>query len=141
MQTLRKIFKTSVITFLALFTAFMIYANWEKPPLSDQLNLKPIALSVYNLDRAITVNDSIEIANTLSIQKGITAATVNRLGQTISITYHPDEIAETDLMKTVSLGNLKAKKIDFTAFKGPQCPVPSSYIDFILNAKKTLCFR
>jgi hypothetical protein len=141
MQTLRKIFKTSAITFLALFTAFVIYANWEKPPLSDQLNLKPIALSVYNLEGAITVNDSIQIANTLAVQRGITAATVNRTGQTISITYHPDEIAEADLKQIVTSENFKAKKIDFTAFKGPQCPVPSEYIDFVLNAKKTLCFR
>lgn len=141
METLKKIFKISGITVLSLFVAFTIYANWEEPPLSDRLNIKPIELAVYNLNRDISTEDSLQISQQLTANQGVTASTINRLGKTVSITFHGDETSESVLKQIVESANFQPQKVDFTAFKGPQCPVPMEYIDFILNAKKALCFR
>lgn len=141
MQTLSKIFKVTSILILSLFVAFVVYANWEEPPLSERLNLKPISLAVFNLDRDLSVQDSTNIANKLSANTGITAATVNRMGKTVSVTFHEDETSEEALTKVLTSEAFNPSKLDFSTFKGPQCPVPTEYIDFILGAKKALCFR
>lgn len=141
MKTLSKIFKISSIVFLSLFFAFVLYANWEEPSLSDRLNLKPIALTVFNLDHEVSVKDSTNIANKLSANTGITAATVNRMGKAVSVTFHEDETSEVVLTQVITSEGFHPSKVDFTTFKGPQCPVPTEYIDFILGAKKALCFR
>ncbi|MDR6561193.1 MULTISPECIES: hypothetical protein [unclassified Arcicella] len=141
MQKLTKIFRITGIIILSLFVGFVVYANWEEPPLSDRLNLKPISLAVFNLNRELSEHDSLNIANKLSTNTGITAATVNRMGRTVSVTFHGDETSEEALNKAITSEGFSPMKVDFTAFKGPQCPVPTEYIDFILNAKKALCFR
>ena len=141
MKKLKQIFKTTGIILSGLLFAFVIYANWEEPPLSDRLNLKPIALAVFTLNHEITSSDSLTIAQKLSANKGVTAATVNRVGKTVSVTYHADETSEIALKQSVEGENIQANKLDFASFKGPQCPVPSEYIDLILNAKKAVCFR
>ncbi len=141
METLKKIFKIAGITVLSLFVAFTIYANWNEPPLSDKLNIKPIELAVYNLNKDISIEDSLQIAEKLSANKGVTASTVNRMGKTVSVTFHADETSESALKQIVEASNFKPQKVDFAAFKGPQCPVPMEYIDLITSAKKALCFR
>lgn len=73
METLKKLFKNAGFTVLGLFVAFMIYANWEEPPLSDRLNIKPIELAVYHLNKDISVEDSLQIAQKLTANKGLTA--------------------------------------------------------------------
>jgi hypothetical protein len=141
MHTLKQILKTTGFILSGLLFAFFVYANWEEPPLSDRLNLKPIALAVFTLDHEITSEDSTNIAQKLSTSRGVTAATVNKIGKTVSVTYHADETSEIVLKKMVERQNLQAQKLDFATFKGPQCPVPSEYIDFVLNVKKAFCFR
>ena len=141
MQTLQKLFKITGLVFFILFIAFAVYANWEEPSLADRLNIKPIELIVYNLNHEVSGDDSLFIAKQLSHNQGVTASTVNRAGKTISITFHKDETSEKVLKETIELADFKPQKVDFASFKGPQCPVPSEYIDFILNAKKALCFR
>ena len=141
MQTLQKLFKITGLVFFVLFVAFTVYANWEEPSLSDRLNIKPIELAVYNLNHEVSFEDSLFISKQLSHNQGITASTVNRVGKTVSITFHGDETSEKALKETIELADFQPQKVDFASFKGPQCPVPSQYIDFILNAKKTLCFR
>ena len=138
---LKQTFKITGFIISGLLLAFVVYANWEEPPLSDKLNLKPIALAVFTLKQDISSADSITIAQKLANNKGVTAATVNRVGKTVSVTYHADETSEATLKQSVENENIQAQKLDFATFKGPQCPVPSEYIDFILNAKKALCFR
>jgi hypothetical protein len=141
METITKLLRISLITCISLFVIFVIYANWEEPPLSERLNLKPIELTVFTLNRDLTIQDSLSIAKKLSVNQGVTAATVNRLGKTVSITFHPDETSEAILRTLVESEDFKPSKIDFASFKGPQCPVPMEYIDFVLNAKRALCFR
>ncbi|MCU0470559.1 MAG: heavy-metal-associated domain-containing protein [Arcicella sp.] len=141
MEKLKKIFKITGFTLLGLFAAFVVYANWEEPPLSDRLNLKPIELVVFTLNREISSQDSLMISNQLTENKGVTASTVNPSAKTVSVTYHADETTEKALKQSVESSDFQAQKVDFTAFQGPQCPVPMEYIDFILNTKKALCFR
>ncbi|MEA5458049.1 hypothetical protein VB796_03325 [Arcicella sp. LKC2W] len=141
MERIKKILKISTYTVLSFFIALVVYANWEEPSLSDKLNLKPIELRVFTLNNDVSTEDSLQIAKNLADNKGITASTINPQGKTISITYHADETSESELQKAVEAEKFEAKKVDFTAFKGPQCPVPSEYIDFIINTKKALCFR
>lgn len=141
MERFKKILKISGYTVLSLFVTFVIYANWEEPSLSDRLNLRPIELRVFTLNHEVSTQDSLQIAKNLAGNKGITASTINPQGKTISITYHADETSESELMKAIEVEKFEAKKVDFAAFKGPQCPVPSEYIDFIVNTKKALCFR
>lgn len=141
MEILKKLFKITGIVVLSLFIAFTIYANWNEPPLSDKLNIKPIELAVYNLNKDISVEDSLQISEKLTANKGTTASTVNRQGKTVSVTFHGDETSESALKQAVESVNFQAQKVDFASFKGPQCPVPMAYIDFIMEAKKALCFR
>lgn len=141
MERFKKLLKISGYTVLSFFIALVVYANWEEPSLSDRLNLKPIELRVFTLNQEVSTEDSLQIAKNLANNKGITASTINPQGKTISITYHADETSESELQKAVEVEKFEAKKVDFTAFKGPQCPVPSEYIDFIINTKKALCFR
>ncbi len=141
MERFKKLLKISAYTVLSIFVAFVIYANWEEPSLSDRLNLKPIELSVFTLNHEVSTEDSLQIAQKFATNKGITASTINPKGKTISITYHADETSENELRQAIEAEKFEAKKVDFTAFKGPQCPVPTEYIDFIINTKKALCFR
>jgi hypothetical protein len=141
MERFKKLLKISGYTVLSFFIALVVYANWEEPSLSDRLNLKPIELRVFTLNQEVSTDDSLQIAKNLADNRGITASTINPQGKTISITYHADETSETELQKAVEIEKFEAKKVDFTAFKGPQCPVPTEYIDFIINTKKALCFR
>ncbi|MES2519319.1 MAG: hypothetical protein V4585_14495 [Bacteroidota bacterium] len=141
MEKLKKIFKVIGFSFLGLFIVFAVYANWEEPSLSDRLNIKPIELVVFNLNHEVSTADSLSIADQLTANKGVTASTVNRQGKTVSVTYHADETSEKALREVVESADFQPQKVDFTAFKGPQCPVPSEYIDFVLNAKKALCIR
>jgi hypothetical protein len=141
MERLKKLLKISGYTVLSFFIAFAVYANWEEPSLADKLNLKPIELSVFTLNHEVSGEDSLQIAQNLANNKGITASTINAQGKTISITYHADETSENELKQAIYAEKFDAKKVDFTAFKGPQCPVPTEYIDFIVNTKKALCFR
>jgi hypothetical protein len=141
MVRFKKLLKISGYTVLSFFIALVVYANWEEPSLSDRLNLKPIELRVFTLNQEVSTDDSLQIAKNLADNRGITASTINPQGKTISITYHADETSETELQKAVEIEKFEAKKVDFTAFKGPQCPVPTEYIDFIINTKKALCFR
>lgn len=141
MERFKKLLKISGYTVLSIFVAFVIYANWEEPSLSDRLNLKPIALSVFTLNHEVSTEDSLQIAQKFANNKGVTASTINPKGKTISITYHADETSENELRQAIEAEKFEAKKVDFTAFKGPQCPVPTEYIDFIINTKKALCFR
>ncbi len=98
-------------------------------------------MAVFALKQEISSADSLVIAQKLSSKKGVTASTVNRVAKTVSVTFHEDETSEIALKQMVESSNFQAQKIDFASFTGPQCPVPSEYIDFFVNAKKALCFR
>ncbi|WP_044171881.1 hypothetical protein [Flectobacillus major] len=141
MKTVNKILKVTGITLASLLLAFVVYANWEEPSLADRLNLKPIELVVFNLNHDISQQDSVAIASKITASQGVTASTVNRKNKAISITYHADEVSEASLKNLIESHDLQVTKLEFSQMEGPKCPIPMSYIDFVLDAKKTLCFR
>jgi hypothetical protein len=141
MKTLLKIVKAVSLTVGALFLAFVVYANWEEPSLADKLNLKPIQLVVFNLSKPLSTTDSTSLASSLESTIGVTASTVNLKNQTVSVTYHADEVNEETLKEKVETFPVMATKLEFSQMEGPKCPIPMGYIDFVLDAKKALCFR
>ena len=132
-----------VIGFLTLtfFVTMLVWANWEKPPLSQQLDLKPINLAVFDLNKNIDVADSTLISEKLSSTDGVTACTVNPEFKTVSVTFYGDRVTEDALKSVVQQKDFVASKINFAKMEGPKCPIPMTYIDFFLDMKKTLCMR
>ncbi|MFY7908567.1 MAG: hypothetical protein ACOVO2_03390 [Emticicia sp.] len=131
---------TGVIT-LTFFVSMLVWANWEEPPLSDRLDLKPIHLAVFDLDKQVDAADSSLISQKLTSTKGVTACTVNPQFKTVSVTFYDDEVSEETVKSIVQQKELVASKVNFATMEGPKCPVPMEYIDFFTNMKKTLCLR
>ena len=127
---------------LTLFVTMLVWANWNEPPLSQKLGVKPINLAVFNIDKTANPADSATLSKNLTNAKGVTACTVNTEFKTVSVTYHEDEITESALKKIVESGsNYVASKVNFAAMEGPRCPVPAEYLNFLTDMKRTLCFR
>lgn len=136
-----KTLKVLGLVFLSLFVSLVVWANWEKPSLAQELNLKPIDLVVFNIDKAATPTDSTALSERIANTPGVTACTVNPESKTVSVTFHNDEVSENTLKTLVSEANYAPSKVNFAAFDGPKCPVPMEYIDFLTNIKSALCFR
>lgn len=141
MNTLQRISRTILITFVSLFVVFFIYANLEEPSLADRLKLEPISLAVFNVSTTMSSQDSASLATKLSTAEGITAATVNRSTATVSATYHPTATSEAAIRMILENQHLAPEKIEFSKFDGPKCPIPMGYIDFFTDIKKALCVR
>ncbi|GAB2635390.1 hypothetical protein GCM10027035_30960 [Emticicia sediminis] len=131
---------TGVLT-LTFFVSMLVWANWEEPPLSEKLDLKPIHLAVFDLDKQVDSADSSLISQKLTNTKGVTACTVNPQFKTVSVTFYDDEVSEETIKSVVQQKELMASKVNFATMEGPKCPVPMEYIDFFTNMKKTLCLR
>lgn len=131
---------TGVLT-LTFFVSMLVWANWEEPPLSEKLDLKPIHLAVFDLDKQVDSADSSLISQKLTATKGVTACTVNPQFKTVSVTFYDDEVSEEAIKLVVQQKELLASKVNFATMDGPKCPVPMEYIDFFTNMKKTLCLR
>ncbi len=136
-----KFAKVTGIIALTFFVSMLVWANWDEPTLSQKLDLKPIHLAVFNIDRNIDVADSTLISEKLSTTKGVTACTVNPEFKTVSVTFHEDEVSEEALKSLVQQKDVVASKVNFATMEGPKCPVPMEYIDFFTNMKQTLCLR
>lgn len=132
-----------VIGFLTLtfFVSMLVWANWEEPPLSQKLDLKPIHLAVFDLDKEVNATDSTLISDKLSAVTGVTACTVNPEFKTVSVTYYDDQVSEDALKAVVQQKNYIASKINFAKMEGPKCPIPMEYIDFFTNMKQALSLR
>lgn len=132
-----------VIGFLTLtfFVSMLVWANWEEPPLSQKLDLKPIHLAVFDLDKEVNATDSTLISDKLSSVTGVTACTVNPEFKTVSVTYYDDQVSEDALKAVVQQKNYIASKINFAKMEGPKCPIPMEYIDFFTNMKQALSLR
>lgn len=132
-----------VIGFLTLtfFVSMLVWANWEEPPLSEKLDLKPIHLAVFDLDKQVDATDSTLISQKLSAVNGVTACTVNPEFKTVSVTYYNDEVSEDALKAVVEQKDYVASKVNFAKMEGPKCPVPMEYINFFTDMKRTLCLR
>lgn len=141
MKNAYRFLKSAVFVVLLLFISLVVWANWQEPSLSQRLNLKPVALAVFNLDKPLLAQDSAQLARTLATTPGVTACTVNRESQTVSLTYYEDEVTESSLHRLVQTSPYRATKVNFAAFEGPKCPVPAEYLDFLTNLKTSLCFR
>ncbi len=132
-----------VIGFLTLtfFVSMLVWANWEKPPLSQKLDLKPIHLAVFDLNKNIDTADSTLISEKLSMTDGVTACTVNPKFKTVSVTFYDDRVSEESLKAVVQQKDFVASKVNFAKMEGPKCPIPMGYIDFFMDMKQTLCLR
>ena len=126
---------------LTFFVSMLVWANWEEPPLSQKLDLKPIHLAVFDLDKQIDATDSTLISNKLSATTGVTACTVNPTFKTVSVTFYDDQVSEEALKAVVQQKNFIASKVNFATMEGPKCPVPMEYITFFTDMKQTLCLR
>ncbi|WP_064196125.1 MULTISPECIES: hypothetical protein [Emticicia] len=140
-KNLLAVTKVIVALVLTFFVSMLVWANWEEPPLSEKLDLKPIHLAVFSLDKQANMADSTLISQKLSSTQGVTACTVNPAFKTVSITNYEDEVSEETLKSLVQQKDYVASKINFAAMEGPKCPVPMEYIDFFTNMKRTLCLR
>lgn len=133
--------KVTGVIALTFFVSMLVWANWEEPPLSEKLDLKPIHLAVFDLDKEVDAADSSLISQKLTGTKGVTACTVNPQFKTVSVTFYDDVISEEMLKSVVQQKDVVASKVNFATMEGPKCPVPMEYIDFFTNMKKTLCLR
>jgi copper chaperone CopZ len=137
-----KTLKVSGVILGLTFISLLVWANWEKPPLAETLNLKPINLAVFTLDKTANATDSTAISQKLTATQGVTACTVNPEFKTVSVTYYEDQTSESALKALVEGGsNYVASKMDFTKMEGPKCPIPAEYIDALTSVKRALCFR
>lgn len=136
-----KLAKVTGVLTLTFFVSMLVWANWEEPPLSEKLDLKPIHLAVFDLDKQVDSADSSLISQKLTATKGVTACTVNAQFKTVSVTFYDDEVSEETIKSVVQQKELLASKVNFATMEGPKCPVPMEYIDFFTNMKKTLCLR
>ena len=136
-----KFAKVTGIIVLTFFVSMLVWANWEEPTLSQKLDLKPIRLAVFNIDRNVDVADSTLISQKLSTTKGVTACTVNPEFKTVSVTFYDDVVSEEMLKSVVQQKDVVASKVNFATMEGPKCPVPMEYIDFFTDMKQTLCLR
>ncbi|MER0441022.1 hypothetical protein [Emticicia sp. W12TSBA100-4] len=136
-----KFAKVTGVIALTFFVSMLVWANWEEPPLSEKLDLKPIHLAVFDLDKEVNAADSSLISQKLTGTKGVTACTVNPQFKTVSVTFYDDVISEETLKSVVQQKDVVASKVNFATMDGPKCPVPMEYIDFFTNMKKTLCLR
>lgn len=136
-----KFAKVTGFLVLTFFVSMLVWANWEEPTLSQKLDLKPIRLAVFNIDRNVDVADSTLISQKLSTTKGVTACTVNPEFKTVSVTFYDDAVSEEMLKLVVQQKDVVASKVNFATMEGPKCPVPMEYIDFFTNMKQTLCLR
>lgn len=136
-----KFAKVTGVIALTFFVSMLVWANWEEPPLSEKLDLKPIHLAVFDLDKEVNAADSSLISQKLTGTKGVTACTVNPQFKTVSVTFYDDVISEETLKSVVQQKDVVASKVNFATMEGPKCPVPMEYIDFFTNMKQTLCLR
>lgn len=136
-----KSLKVLTLVILSTLTVLIVWANWEAPTLSEKINLKPINLVVFNLDKSVSESDSSEISKKLTVTNGVTACTVNPKSNAVSVTFYDDVVSESKLSEVIESQNFKTSKINFAAFEGPKCPIPSEYIDGLTTLKRTLCFR
>lgn len=138
---LKKSLRLIGLLILMTFVSLLVWANWEKPSLAEKINLKPINLVVFNLDKKTTQMDSTLISDKLTATRGVTACTINPEFKTVSVTYYEDQIDEKTLGEIIENKNYMASKVNFAQMEGPKCPIPAEYIDGLTNIKRTLCFR
>jgi hypothetical protein len=137
MKTIRKTLSIFTYIFLIGFVALLAWANWEKP--APSAGLSPIKLAIWQIENPSS--DSLTIAKELATQKGITAFSVNPKSQLVSFTFHENQLDESVLKNRFFNKNIAMKTADFESYKGPQCPIPASYIQAIYQVKELLCFR
>ena len=140
MNIILRILKPTLYALLGLLLAFVVYANWEEPPLHARV--KPIAMTILSVANMNTPEQATAIREQIDQLGGVTACAANTESKMVSITYHADEIDEQTLRQQVA-GQAKAPvtKAQFAEFSGPECPVPQSYIMAFEKVKYALCFR
>jgi hypothetical protein len=112
--------KFGLALLLVTFLATMLYANVRRRSPSE--SIKPIHLAAFNI--SIKDADPEELRNTISGTAGVTSCSISREKDLVVITYHPDEISESELSKIVSnSGEINVSIKDLAANSSGSCPV------------------
>jgi hypothetical protein len=139
---MKTVLKKTGYTLLGLIVAFVVYANLEPAPLSNQVKPVSIAmLSVKGLTDNIKAKDLQSQVDKLA---GVTASTASAESQMISVTFHPDETTEEILSSFVGKAtnlSVTRKVFELVGPPAPQCPVPMGYILAFQKVKYAFCFR
>jgi hypothetical protein len=134
--------KKTVYTLLGLFVAFVVYANLEPAPLSNQV--KPVSIAMLSVKGLTDQSRAKELQSKVDKLSGVTASTANVESQMISITFHPDETSDKILSSFVSEAthlSVSPKVFELVGSPAPQCPVPMGYILAFQKVKYAFCFR
>jgi copper chaperone CopZ len=139
---LLKSLKPTGYTVLGLFVVFIIYANWEPAPLSNQV--KPVSIAMLSVKGLTDQLKAKELQGQVDKLKGVTAATANVESEMISITFDPETTTEATLSSFVKQAtnlNVVPKVFELVGPPSPQCPVPMGYILAFEKVKYAFCFR
>lgn len=142
MKTILKVIKISSVICLTLFATLLVYANWETPPMHARV--KPVRLVVYQIAGMADSLAAKRLESQLSTTTGVSAAVVNYDAKIMSLSFHEDEVSESELREIAGFNGkyqLSIPNYESVESSGPQCPVPMEYILTFERIKYALCFR
>jgi hypothetical protein len=94
-----KILKITGAVLLAVLLFTFIYANARTLSLSE--NLEEVDLITYTLNENLSLAESLDIENKFGATAGVTACTVSKEGDKISLIFHPTTISKAELTSTL----------------------------------------
>ncbi|MCC6725855.1 MAG: hypothetical protein IT258_15200 [Saprospiraceae bacterium] len=104
----------------ASFVVLLLYANLRPLSLTEQN--RPVHLKIFSFDEPVKAGQAVAIKSALQLP-GITASCVNAAQQTVSVTFHPDQISEPEIVRAIALlGQLSVTEKYFPPT--PVCPLP-----------------
>ncbi|MBK8567115.1 MAG: hypothetical protein IPN76_28265 [Saprospiraceae bacterium] len=117
---MQKVLKKTTGVLCVSFAALLLYANLRPLSLTEQN--RPVHLKIFSIDEPVAFEQAATIKSALKIP-GITASCVNAAQQTVSVTFHPGQIGEPEIVQAIALqGKLSVKEKYFPPT--PVCPVP-----------------
>lgn len=90
-----KILKITGAALLAILLFTFIYANARTLSLSE--NLEEVDLITYTLSENLSIGESMDLENKFNTTVGVTACSVSKEGDKISLIFHPAVISEEEL--------------------------------------------
>lgn len=117
---MQKILRRTTGVLCASFVVLLLYANLRQLSLTERN--KPVHLKIFSIAEPVAAGQAAAIKAGLHLP-GITASFVNADQQTVSVTYHPDQIGEPEIKQAIALhGQLSVSEKYFPPT--PVCPVP-----------------
>ena len=85
---------------LAVLLFVFAYANTRTLSLSETLD--QVDLITYTLSEKLSTGESLDLENKFFTTPGVTACTVSREGDKVSLIFHPETISEKELTSMLS---------------------------------------